>query len=471
MRAMTRSQHSDPVDFLDPDFGAAGEVNLNSLLGAANVEVLAVNSLVLLNDKSIVVAVEIAKDGTVGPGLIKLTTAGTLDDAFGEGGYVDESYARDGFGDAFPVQLALFGDGHFLSFVEYINPKTGEYNLGCTRYGLDGQRDKAFNHDGRVMLGDFPPLPAVAGLPSQERSAAIKQARATHRLSNAGAHRSLAPDSEAKITFNFTHADWIYQRSHSYIVRLNSNGSIDQTFHADGYRDVLYQGVAMDIWGMTPYLTDRWIITGKVAGTGLVARLDANGDLDSTFGTAGFFATAPQPGKPPHSGVDDNPVRGHALRLDNAWITAGDKIIVIGNNQQTSDPAHVAGLIFGLDDTGHPDPQFPPINRMVGQQRVFFWAIGGTPTGGEYWIGGLEQTSGEVFSRQGLLARVTGTGMPIEDFGDKGYWALPQTESIADVVVQNDGNCLVASMDATEAATDKAKVRRFKASRNAPSHP
>ncbi|MGI4840406.1 MAG: delta-60 repeat domain-containing protein [Janthinobacterium lividum] len=444
-------RRSVPSAFLDPDFGAAGEVHLHSLLGVEGVEVRAVNSLLVLKDNSILVAVEIRENGRLGPGLMKLDAAGGLDRTFNDNtGYLNERYASDGYLSAYPSQLVMFDEGRFLSFVRYVNPKTNDYNLGCTRYYLNGERDGSFNNDGRVLMGHFPPLrDVVDSLEQPQRRSTLK------------AHPHV--DVDGKITVDFTHQHWAIQQPRSYIVQLNSNGSIDYSFHEDGYLQLQYQDTAMEIRAMIPSPTAGWIVAGKAGRTGVVARLDAKGRLDNSFGTEGFYATAPTGANDLRFETDENPVSGYAISLENVWVTASNTLIVIGSNQPTDNPDRVGGLLFRLDQSGHPDPSFTPSYWMIANQKTSLQGIGATLTGGQYWVAGQQQPIDSALPPQGLLLRVTEHGAPDKGFGCDGFLSMPGVRRIADINVQHDGKCLVATTEATEVQTDAAKVRRFKA--------
>jgi len=132
---------------------------------------------------------------------------------------------------------------------------------------------------------------------------------------------SIALQSDGKIILGGFWNNGLYDSSSNpyniyYLARLNSNGTIDTTFSSNGttypagtvYKVVVQSDDKILVGGaFTTFITS----SGSVSVSGL-ARLNANGTLDTTFNTA--LGT----------GIDTNAVRALAVQSDGSIIFGGD---------------------------------------------------------------------------------------------------------------------------------------------------
>jgi uncharacterized delta-60 repeat protein len=109
------------------------------------------------------------------------------------------------------------------------------------------------------------------------------------------------------------------------LVRFNANGTVDSTF-AGAALPTAFSG--FDARGLALDATGRIVIAGRLAAFGVgdfaVARLDANGAPDPTFGQAGIVRV--------NFGVSDDTAVAVAVRQDG-------NIVVAGDSRQTGSPA------------------------------------------------------------------------------------------------------------------------------------
>jgi uncharacterized delta-60 repeat protein len=133
------------------------------------------------------------------------------------------------------------------------------------------------------------------------------------------------------------------------VARLNANGSLDSSFDGDGKRQL---GFGSDDFAESVALSGNKIIvagrTGNTSGTSskiAVARLNANGSRDGTFDGDGQVITA-FPGQP-HSSA-------------NGVILQGSKIVVAGAVGKTSDPSSMQFALARYLSNGQLDTSFGP---------------------------------------------------------------------------------------------------------------
>jgi uncharacterized delta-60 repeat protein/CSLREA domain-containing protein len=204
-----------------------------------------------------------------GVAVVKLQANGTLDSSFGVGGVsshvLDPNYSF-GVGD-----VAQQADGKIV-ITATGSPSSGNERFYVVRMNLDGTLDSTFDGDGYTLI-DFGVL--------VQRPEAVK----------------IQPDGKIVVTGRVeptgtNNSDWA-------TVRLNSNGSLDTTFSGDGKVTVSF--ASEDLVHDLAILPDGKILLvggAFVSGNGRdrgFARLNVDGTLDNSFGTAGKFTLPPLP--------------------------------------------------------------------------------------------------------------------------------------------------------------------------------
>jgi uncharacterized delta-60 repeat protein len=256
----------------DASFGSAGFVTTN----VGGDEISSGGTLAFQADGKIVVGATKA-DGAGGfnNAVVRYNINGSLDSTFdGDGIAVG---APETFN---PVDLEIQGDGKIVVLgngnpLSQTDPYSGFY---FERYNSNGTRDTSFGNGGLVSLEVYPA--AYAGTSS-----------APNRLAFDGNGNILAAGQALAGSGNIG------------VVRLlAANGALDPTFDGDGIvilrvSDVFtYDGVhGLRVQADGKILMGSVAIGGSAAPISLL-RLNANGSLDSTYGTGGilpFDATAP----------------------------------------------------------------------------------------------------------------------------------------------------------------------------------
>ena len=183
-----------------------------------------------------------------------MAQAGTLDPRFGKGGIVFTANTVANAG-------ALQGDGKILVAGSISTVQNSE-QPGLLRYNTNGTLDSGFGIGGKVVIGG----------------------------TNAGPAFAVAVQTDGKILAAVP-ANLVLT-----VFRFNSNGSVDSTFGSNGATAIQAQGLFLGpASGSIALQPDGRILvaTGQNEGGGLhiVARLLANGQLDSTFGSNGAAPT------------------------------------------------------------------------------------------------------------------------------------------------------------------------------------
>jgi uncharacterized delta-60 repeat protein len=130
------------------------------------------------------------------------------------------------------------------------------------------------------------------------------------------------------------------------LVRLNADGSLDNTFNHVTATD----GLMVDVLDIVPQRDGKLLITGFFfyvhgARRDYIARLNANGGLDSTF-DAGSFTGDPEPDLP------------HVRSAGAITLQSDGKLLVLGSYYLGNDES-IQGL-FRLNSNGRIDASFDP---------------------------------------------------------------------------------------------------------------
>ena len=310
---------------LDASFGAGGRVTTN--IGGDGAWAVA-----LRPDGRIVVAgTNGSKSEPDGFSLAQYNSDGSLDNSFGTGGTVTTRLPRRSFGLAEVVQA----DGKIVV--------AGSSADGMTliRYTMHGDTDQSFGTGGKVTVGgDITTGPAfdfAYAVMSQDDGKIVVAGAADHQTS---------PTS--------TTADF-------GLARFNSDGSLDTTFGNNGTIDTAVGdfSIAFDLLAQP----DGRIIAAGMGGVRssqfALARYNANGSLDTSFGEGGIVTT-------PIGQFANAGASAIALQGDGRIVAVGDADIQTGpadlavarfNADGTIDSAFGSGgttsTDFGIDDYGH----------------------------------------------------------------------------------------------------------------------
>jgi uncharacterized delta-60 repeat protein len=292
---------------LDPTFGGDGRVITNFTTGFDD----AIGVAIQLDQKLI------AAGGIGGAGgrfgLARYNPNGTLDLTFGGDGKVATNFTR-GFDAAFDV--ALQADGKIVA-VGYASGARGRFALA--RYETDGTLDMTFGGDGRVTTNFTTGRDFAAGVAVQSDQKIVVTGRVGGVGGRVGFARYNADGSldstfsaDGRKAINFTAGDdradlvavqadgklvaagtsnYTSGRARFALTRLNSDGSLDPTFSADGRVTTNFTD-SFDGAFSVGIQADQKIVAAGQAGSSMgLARYNSDGGLDSSFGANGMVTT------------------------------------------------------------------------------------------------------------------------------------------------------------------------------------
>jgi uncharacterized delta-60 repeat protein len=296
--------HAAPGD-LDTNFGLNGKITTH--IGASFSDEIPQN-IALQPDGRILVAGYV----NAGQGLLRFNSDGTLDSSFGVEGKV---LLRIGYDS--PAGLALQSDGKII-ISGSSSVGAGPFSFSAMRLDLNGNPDPAFGLDGRVLTsfsgaGDFASdmlvqpddKIVVAGYSEAGASQNFNQSFALVRYNPNGTLDSsfgiggklttdfgsgidrcstIAIQNDGKIlAAGVADSSWA-------LVRYDTNGVLDPTFHGDG-RLVMPPTLAAPPGAIAIQNDGKILLGGMVDIRFTIFRLNPDGSLDSTFGTGGKTST------------------------------------------------------------------------------------------------------------------------------------------------------------------------------------
>ena len=189
---------------------------------------------------------------------------GELDATFGENGRLTIELAA---GDSRGLSVAQQADGKLLIGGTTFASETTLDDFAVIRLNADGTRDNSFgrSHNGVVTV-DFAQSEDVAVSFSVQPDGKILAA-------------GWAGTGQVDIAYDLA------------LVRLNPDGSLDNSFGGDGRVTLDLAGIDEQVSGMVLLDNGKIVVAGFTNANGdydvVFARFNANGSLDTTFGTAG----------------------------------------------------------------------------------------------------------------------------------------------------------------------------------------
>ena len=409
---------------LDRKFGTRGEVITNvpgpSSDVAAGEAIQADGKIVELGTASV-----FAPDGSfIGDfALTRFNADGSVDTHFGTNGSVLTSF---GDGSIQAVGVAIQADGRIVVAGTLTN---GEFvqEIVLARYNKDGSLDRSFGVGGEVVTEFGDDTSATAA--------------------------GLAVDPNGRIVVagtvsGFDSSDNFFQDF--AVVRYNANGSLDATFGTGG--EVLTgfgDEVAATAAGVAIYPGGKIVVAGSISDPDTfnndfaVARYNANGNLDATFGTGGEVTTSFGPD------TSDTAV-GVAVQADG-------KIVVAGTDQDfDTDFIDEFGLAR-YNANGSLDATFGSgglVANNFGPDTSAFAAGLAIQPDGRIVVTGTVQDFGANFISEIGLARYNTNGSLDATFGSGGLvttsFGPDSSVSAAGVAIAPDGDIFVVGTTTSE---------------------
>ena len=368
-------------------------------------------------------------------GIARLETNGALDTSFAPSSGVSNS----------DVELALQSDGKIIAgFIGSIFPN--ETSSTLVRYNSDGTLDASFSsrvngsistlvlaNDGSITIGGS--FTQVNGV-NRRNLAQINMDGSLDNSSNyvlnySGSATVIAVQADGKILVggNF---EFVNQTPKVGIVRLNTDGSVDESFNITGNFNFFGSLLAI-----TPTFGGKILLGGNFNFTTIdgqivrrIARLNADGSLDTTFNVG-------------------NGAVGNVTEILN---TSDGKIIAVGDFF-TFNGTNVSGIVR-LNENGSIDTTFQtPFSQSGSSTSVFAAAL--QPDGKILLGGGSFNISGTF--RQGII-RLNENGSL-----DNGFNVLFDSANFNEIVVQADGKILVAGSFSLVNGVSRRNIARLNA--------
>jgi uncharacterized delta-60 repeat protein len=379
---------------LDSTFGQGGKV-VTAVPGPTSA---VANAMALQSDGKIVVAGGLGAGQAIG--LVRYSTSGALDTAFGAKGIAQANIPNNILSSA--TGVAIQTDGKILAggTVYTLSGAKAAISLGVVRFNANGTMDSSYGAGG-----------VVTALPLQASRCG-------------GGPMAIQSDGKVLLAGGCSAATGNF----STVVRLNTNGALDTTFGTAGAAVLAENPSAIALQA------DGRIV---VAGGGIVSRYNANGSVDSTFGIFGSAG---------------------AIGTTTAVAIQGDgKIVVAGtfSDQLTVVPDGDFALVRYNSD-GSIDQVF---GTRGGALADFFTGASSAAasalaiqTNGEIVVAGRAALGSSP--SQFAVARFTSAGALDTSFGTGGVvtTSFGETDAVAAIAVQTDGK-VVAAGNSFNAAT------------------
>ena len=272
--------------------------------------------------------------------IVRLDSLGKPDASFLSGGFTQQNFDLDVYG----AQILELTDGSLIALGLSISGLT----MYLTKYNADGTIDHSFGTNG-IAPGPTGAASEVLKVESQSNGRLLVLAQQPVVSGNTvvlGFTNTGVPDNtfgvggvatiptsgqipttmlllpDNKILVMTT----IFATGESRIYRLNADGSIDTSFGSSGSSLIASPDAgAPMIFGINTSADGKILLSGLLRGVGddraLVSRYSANGTLDTTFGTNGFTFVGP--------GTDGN-------RASSVDVVADGSLLISGNAEFAS---------------------------------------------------------------------------------------------------------------------------------------
>ncbi len=393
---------------LDAAFGTGGKVV--TPIGSAND---GASAAAVQADGKIVVAGYADNGMNTDFAVARYNADGTLDATFGTGGKVVTAIgASNDFASSVAIQSGKIVVAGYAAGGTNID-------FAVARYNADGTLDTTFGTGGKVTT-------AVGNLDDFASSVAIQ---ADGKIVVAGA---------TEIT--------LFSNDFA-VLRYNVNGSLDTTFGTGG-KVVAPIGNSDDFASSVAIQTDGKIVVAGASSDGAtddfaVARFNANGALDTTFGTGGKVVTP--------VGSSDDFASSVIVQTDGKIIVAGDSNT--GNNDFALVRYNAGGTLDTTFGTGG------KVVTPIGSSNDYLYAAALQPNG-KIVAAGFAFGTNDDFA----LARYNTNGTLDTTFGAGGKTVTPigaADDYAMAVTVQADGKIIAAGSSSNGTNLDFAVARYF----------
>ncbi len=406
-----------PSGSLDTAFGPDGTGLVTLDFGGEDDDYLSRAKAIAVQNDGKIVAAGSALGWFTDIAVARFLSDGNLDEDFGDAGVFREEIVFSGFD---INDIAIQGDGKIV-LAGYYGGRSDSFML--IRLKPEGALDEAFGSGGFVKI-------SMGGPTTNSRAMAM----AIHEPS-AGECKIIAAGWASP---GFSHRDLA-------VARFNADGSLDTSFNGIGYATTDVATGSQDEVLDIAVLPDGSIAAAGKSGSDIViARYEADGTLDTDFGSNGLLVES--------IGTEADRAHSIAIRPDG-------KILVAGN---ADDNDHL--FIASFSALGAPDAAF----GTAGVASTSFEGLSGEDGAivlqedGKLIYAG-HATIGE--SKDFIIARYGLDGALDEDFGENGIvsTAIGIADDIACAVsIQpSDGKILAAGYSSLSASVNLFAIARY----------
>jgi uncharacterized delta-60 repeat protein len=395
---------------------------------------------------------------------------------FNTDGSPDNTFAGDGkqttdflLNQDYITALALQNDGKIVAVGISVSGTARSFALA--RYNTDGSPDIGFSGDGQLITGLTGTAAAVAV--QQDGRMVVAGAFGSHF----GVARFLA-DGTPDNTFNFGGSQTItlglfsvakalaiqpdgkillagssgYNATHEdfTLVRLTTNGTLDNTFSGDGIQTTNFAGVSEDVAESIALQSDgKILLAGSVSGSNpadfAVARYNTDGSPDNTFSGDGMLTT--------HLTDGVNFAQSVAVQPDGRIVVGGWSAAIVGTAGTYDAVRYLAN--------GEPDNSFDADGILTAFR----------PGGITYYEASALQPDGKMVAAGNAMnvdhtdmaiARYHTNGTPDMSFSGDGRLTITfgaGNSSVQDIVLQPNGKIVAAGYFFNGSNHDFALVR------------
>ncbi len=408
--------------------------------------------------------------------------AGTLDPAFAAAGkYVQDFGAQDNL-----TKVRVQADQKIVAVGTALTPAFAG-NLLVIRLNPDGTPDNTFNGTGIVLITDFNESYAYDLYFRPDGKIVVVGARADANFQFSMLALRLNADGTLDTSFGTggfsepeisTADDLAYAvtpmangqmllagtalddqfRNQPVVVRLNEDGTVDDSFGTNGVAALTVDETDNKFWNVGLQSDGSIIASGHLdrglTGTGqfnhdvLVARFTAGGLLDVTFGTGGTVV---------------RPISAEYVESAFAMALGADDAIYLGG-YTTQPDFSFDGFVMKLDGSGTADATFGTNGLFIFDNAIqdVFTGLALQPDGKLLACG----TSGGFFfdPRDQLVARFTTTGVLDPAFDTDGYClhnVAGNFDEANAITLQGDGKIVTAGKANTGANNDATVFRHL----------
>jgi uncharacterized delta-60 repeat protein len=327
--------------------------------------------------------------------VLRYNTDGTLDNTYGSGGMAT---ANVGVSVCYIQNVVLQDDGKLVAVGMGFN-EVSYYAFAVARFNTDGSLDNTFADNGTKLLnvGDGNDFGSDVDIQSDGKIIV-------------GGHSWIA--NQPLLQYDFA------------AVRLNENGSIDETFGESGIAKTNLAFGGNYVSGVAVQADDKIILSGRYddeANYNLgILRYTANGVLDTSFGTDGITIT--------NVAGDPDYAEAVVLQDDGKILTAGytytggfAKFLLVRYNSEESSNDPSVEIATGEITTTSVEATFTPVNgcatyyALIGVQSememwsvmmgvsidslVQMWGIEQTEAFTQLWTGQIPNTEYTLYAR------------------------------------------------------------------------